>query len=783
MAWDGVRAVTPERWSVLDAPLGAHRRGAKFTFSVYSRGASHVQLELFGAAFGASAKCTFQLTKGADDVFRGEFEGLDPLTLYGYRAWGPNWTFDESWAPGSAAGFVSDVDDQGNRFNPNKLLMDPYARELSHDSESPQLSALGHDGSMYGSGQGLYAGAGHQVIRRQFDTAPFAPKSVLICDTTNTGTKAAIPQKDSIIYEAHVRGLTKHPSTSRLESILRQEHGFDAVRNIPAEYRGTYKGAAYMAPYLKALGITTLELLPIHEASNETNTDDTQNPHPEFEAPRGNYWGYQTYGFFAPDRRYAFDQSLGGPTREFKEMVRVFHEHGIEVYLDVVFNHTAEGGLWDGDENTAELLAFRGLDNATYYALAGGNRHYWVSTGCGNNLNCSDPVVQRFIVDSLEYWSSTMGVDGFRFDLATVLGRDELFHFDFRGGSPLLSQIAELAARHTIEVVAESWDTSASTVGGFPTGWAEWNGRFRDVLRRFCRGDLGLVHQFAGVVNGDYDSFADQGGPHKSVNFLVAHDGFTLLDLVSYNHKNNLQAWPFGPSDGGNDDNLAWDTAGIRELRRQRLRNFVTLQMFARGVPMIVAGDEFGRTQNGNNNPYKIDSVGTWQNYAAIASASPTAIPTEGKGAYHDNFGTHQSGHNGWFRFNQRLIQLRHAHVALRQDKYGDFDPEGGNDVTMLFTGPNGSRDLYHPRALQWLVHGGAVGDVDFALLINMSNDGEGFVLPNHNGPNWQRLIDTAAWAEPNDNHWLDTPDPEPYREGATYWVHPLSVVVFRARK
>lgn len=778
MDWDGVRAVAPEGWSRLTTPLGAHWRDDTVTFAVYSRNATRVQLELFEEAVGAYAKRTFELQKGDDDTFRGVIRGLPPNSLYGYRCWGPNWSFDETWTPGSNAGFVTDVDDSGNRFNPNKLLIDPYARELSHDPETPELATLGHHAGMYGSGQGLYAGYGlTPVVRRVFDTAPYAPKGILVVDSTPTGTKPRIPQKDSIIYEAHLRGLTKHPSTSRLESILANEHGFDAVKNIPPEYRGTYKGAAYLAPYLRALGITILELLPIHEASNELNTEE---PSHDFDTPSGNYWGYMNYGYFAPDRRYAFDRSPGGPTREFKEMIRAFHEHGVEVYLDVVFNHTAEGGIWDSDPNSAEVLSFRGLDNASYYALVGeANHYYWVSTGCGNNLNCSNPAVQKFILDSLEYWATSMGVDGFRFDLATVLGRDQLFHFDFRGGAPMLSQIADLAERLGIEVVAESWDTSASTVGGFPTGWAEWNGRFRDVLRRFCRGDLGLAQDFAGVVNGDYANFADQGGPHKSINFIVAHDGFTLLDLVSYNQKHNLQAWPFGPSDGGNDDNLAWDSAGLHGLRRQRLRNFLVLQMFARGVPMIGGGDEYGRTQNGNNNPYKIDSVGTWHNYAAIGSASPTAIPTEGRGAYHDNFGTHASGHNGWFRFVERVIRLRKSHPCLRQATYGDFDPNGGGDVTMLFRGPNGACELYHSNALQWLIYGQSVGDTDFALLVNTSTDGITFALPQHKGPGWRRIIDTADWAERNDNHWLDEPDPTLFTQSSDYWVSPHSVVVF----
>lgn len=780
--WSNIRAVEPREWGTLRAPLGAHVRENTVSFAVYSANATHVQLELFDRAIGSAAGRTFLMQQCADNIFRAQITNLPLGTMYGYRCWGPNWLRSAQWTPGSIYGFITDVDRNGNRFNPNKLLLDPYARELSHDRETKELSQLGHHAEMYGSGPGLYTGFGHTpVVRRVFDTGPFAPKSVLIHDTTHVGQKPQLAAKDAVIYEAHVRGLTRHPSASRLEAILKNEPGFSDTKNVPPEYRGTYRGAAYMAPYLKALGVTTVEFLPVHEAANDLNTEEIPEDRVECEAPHGNYWGYMTYGYFAPDRRYAYDQSPGGPTREFKEMVRSFHAHGIEVYLDVVFNHSGEGGLWeDGDWSTAEVLFFRGLDNATYYALAGdGNRDYWVSTGCGNNLNCSNPAVQKLIVDSLVYWTVEMGVDGFRFDLATVLGRQELYDYAFRAGAPLLTTIAQLAESHQIEVIAEAWDTASSNVGSFPCGWAEWNGRFRDVLRRFCRGEANLVHEFAEVVNGDYHAFADQGGPHKSINFIVAHDGFTLLDLVSYNVKSNEQPWPFGPTDGGSDNNLSWDSGGSHSLRRQRLRNFLVLQMFARGVPMVVGGDEYGRTQNGNNNPYKLDSVATWHNYSAINTPCPTAIPTEGPGTYHDNFGRYPKPYNGWFRFFRHVLNMRANHVALRQNQYGDFNPNAGHDVTMCFVAPDGSPALWHPSAVQWQIYGLSVNDTNFVLLVNMSQSDVAFTIPADTSRRpWRRLIDTAAWAETHDNYW-SPPAALLFTSGETYTVPALSVAVF----
>jgi glycogen operon protein len=628
---------------------------------------------------------------------------------------------------------------------------------------------------MYATGGGDYKGA----ICREYDTGKWSPKGIVLAsDSTSTGTRPRIPPRNAIIYEAHVRGLTKHPSASRLEKILRGIEGFEKVVNVPEEYRGTYRGAAYMAKYLKALGFTTIELLPVHETGNDNNPDDR---------PGGNFWGYMTFGYFAPDRRYAHDKSPGGPTREFKEMVRAFHDEGMEVYLDVVYNHTGEGGNW-GSNDVTGFVSFGGFDVTQYYQLTDGGYLVDGATGCGNQLNFSKEVTRDLVFDSLTYWLDEMGIDGFRFDLAPVLGRTPDAHDRERWGEqkrfvqkhPLLLEIEELGRARDVEMIAEAWDIWGYEVGNFPAGWGEWNGRYRDAIRRFCKGD-GNTFDFVERVNGDYHNFNDQGGPQKSINFIVAHDGFTLMDLVSYNGKNNLNPWPFGPSDGGNDSNDSWDSGGDRALRRQRLRNFWAVQFLSRGVPMTVYGDEFGRTQNGNNNPYNIDSVATWNNYDSIATRSPARVSTGYFEAYHDNFGTGTNAdeRNPLFVFAAYVARLRGARPALKQRVYGSFFLDDGDNVTYLFRGTDGKRSLdRHDRCVWLLIDGSAVGDRDFLVLINMYSRPVSFSIPLvPDKYRWVRIIDTASWAEPEYNCWS-------IERGATidagdYEVHPFSIAVF----
>ena len=739
--------------------------------AVYSKNATKVLLEIYSTAYGEDAVYDYWMEKGSDNFWRAELDDVPAGTLYAFRVWGANWTFDESWERGnSSAGFVSDYDSIGSRFNPNKVLFDPYAREISHDKSDP--AALGtYDNGMYGTGAEIYEG----TERRNFDTGKYAPKSVVVVDNTGYGTKPAIPQQDAIIYETHVRGLTKHSSSANLSSILSGIDGFEDVENIPAAYQGTYKGAGMMAPYLKALGINTVELLPVHESDNDANPND---------APGGNYWAYMTYGYFAPDRRYSYDKSYGGPTKEFKEMVKAFHDEGIEVYLDVVFNHSGEGGPWYGDKdnyNTAELTFMRGFDCSEYYCLVPKTiGAHWESTGCGNNLRCDNKVVQDLIMDSLTYWIDEMGVDGYRFDLAPVIGRE----FDsgsgnwyFNPNSQILSDIAALGASKNAEMIAEAWDTRGDgyQVGNFPSGWGEWNGRFRDAIRGYVNtGNRGAVNDY---INGDYNNFYDQGGPHKTVNFVVAHDGFTLADLCSYegagNALNGTLTWPFGPSDGGNGDYNSLGFGHDPVMKRQAARNYIALQMISRGVPMIVYGDEFSRTQNGNNNPYNIDSVATWNNYNMINTTSPHTVPTGGGGAYHNNFGTFNNTRNvnGNFMFMKYMLNLRASEPALRQTDY---------DVSYDFKKEDGIKTLTDGDRCVWIkINGSSVtGGSDYLVFSNMYTQKIDFTVPTPaSGKKWVIIADTASWAEPSYNCW------NPLTQDAysgEYSVNAWSVVILK---
>ncbi|MDO5734862.1 MAG: alpha-amylase family glycosyl hydrolase [Propionibacteriaceae bacterium] len=738
-----------DSWSKAEWPLGAHVRSDGVTFAIHAPAATRVQLEFFDEAVGAEAGRTYLPAKGPDGVWRAKIAGVLVGTMYGYRVWGRNWPYRVAWKPGSGAGYVSDRDKKGNRFNPNKVLFDPYAFEISHTMYSDAIRDLGVDNGVFGSGGDDYDG----VPRRQVDTAPYAPKGVIISDTTALLPKPRIPSERSSIYEAQVQQLCGHPSVTRLGQLLANEPGFEDVVDIPQEYVGTYKGAGMMASYLKALGFTALELLPVHETNaSESGVEGFTNA-----------WGYMTLSFFSPNRQYAHDKSLGGPTREFKEMINAFHEVGMEVYLDVVYNHTAEGGNWNNDVGTTGFTTLGGFGTAEYYVMTSDHRMVDGATGTSNQLNYSSLAARALVMDSLIYWTRVMGVDGFRFDLATVLGRlpaeaapdDWDAQKRFFSDHPLLVQIADFADREQIEVIAEAWDMWGYEVGNFPAGWAEWNGRYRDTVRKFLKGD-GNTSSFLDMMNGDHRHFGDTGGPQNTINFVDAHDGFNIADLVSYQEKNNNLPSPFGPSDGGSDDNSSWDSGGDQVLRRQRARNFWTILFLSRGVPMVVAGDEFGRTQNGNNNPWALPSVAMRNNYEMIPTNSPQAVPVadEVDAFYHDNFGTFNTadGVNGLFRFATFIANLRQNHDSLQQKQYGDLVADN-KDVSYLYHSPNLTA---HPaegdRALSIFIN--SEGD-NFWMMINMSGSPVDFRVPiAERGRVWRRLIDTHSWAESHHNFW-----------------------------
>ncbi|MCA0178456.1 MAG: glycogen-debranching protein [Actinobacteria bacterium] len=745
-------ALDADTWAGANWPLGAHYDAASSstTFAVAAPSAARVRLDLYSRPTGTEPVSTVDLHRGEDGIWRSRMGGVGAGAHYGYRVWGPGWEVDPAWTPGSTAGFVSDLGPRGERFNPNKLLTDPYAREISHSPASPAVVEAGADGGVFGWGPRDYRGK----ALREWDTGPYAPKAIVVADATSTGTKPRIEAQDAVVYEAHVRNLTLHPSARQLASHLRAMPGFGAVGDIPERLQGTYAGAALLAPYLKALGVTAIELLPVHESSgSELHTSGASN-----------HWGYMTLGFFAPNRQYAADQSAGGPTREFKAMVADFHEAGIEVYLDVVYNHTGEGGTW-GDLDTVGFTSFGGFSTTDYYVLTDEGVLVDGATGCGNQTDLSSPVTQRLVLESLAYWCDEMGVDGFRFDLAPVLGRmpdaapREAWDHQrrFFTDHPLLLAIRDFANAREIEVIAEAWDLWGYEVGNFPDGWAEWNGRYRDGVRRFLKGD-GNTGDFMAMMNGDYQGFRDQGGPQRSINFVTAHDGFCLLDLVGYDGKLNGQPWPFGPSDGGSDSNDSWGSGGNQALVRQRMRNVVVALFLARGVPMLCSGDEFARTQNGNNNPYNLNTIGMWNNWSAVATNAPTQVPVGVDGAaYHDTFGTAGSpaGVNPQLVFTTFLATLRRDHPGLRQRSYGD-DELGGDDVSYVYFQPDAAD---HPangdRALRLWIDGTAVGAADLLVLINMADEPVRFGVPA--GPDtvaWRRIIDTATHFEAGYNCW-----------------------------
>jgi len=763
--------VNPSSWGSATWPLGATftaGAGSTLEIGVYSANATNMVLEVYLADTGSDAAYDYTLEKGSDNIWRAAIANAPANTLYAFRAWGPNWPVNSSWARGnSAAGFISDCDSSGNRFNPNKVLFDPYARELSHNTWTPAMQAAGEDYAMYTSGGAnvssseTYSGplsGGTVVDARIVDDGHWAPKSVAVIDSTPTGTKPNISQKDAIIYEAHVKGLTEHPSSISLTTLLNPYSGFQDAANVPDSLRGTYAGAAYMAGYLKDLGFNTIEFLPLHESDNAD--DSTTAP----STSGGGYWCYWTYGFFAPDRRYSSNQSLGGPTAEFKQMVAAFHNAGIEVYLDVVYNHTGEGGVWDtSTAQQAELTFLRGLDNASYYTLVSGTpQFYWVSTGVGTNVNAGSAPAQKLITDSLTYWTTVMGVDGYRFDEAAELGRNGSSNFS--SSSTLLQSIASLATTYGLKIVAEPWDgNDGGEIGNFPAGWACWNGNYRDSIRLYMTGNYNGYGNGAGGLGwadafyGDQAKMAAEGGPQKSVNFIVCHDGFNMTDVVSYGTAPASLTWPFGPeAEGGTDNSSSW--GGNQTLRRQAIRDFWVYQVLSRGVPMMVWGDEFGRTVNGNNNAYNIDSVATWNNYNMIGTNSPDAIPTDdtsgGTMPYDNNLGTFSSPINANFAFLQYLLHLRHNHVAFRQQDY--------TSEAISFTNSDGSAFTQSNTAsVEIYVHGSQVGDDDFLVLSNMSPSALTYMVPaGPSGTHWARIIDTNSSSEGNSNFWSLTTGP-----------------------
>lgn len=647
-------------------PLGATFDGRGVNFAVFSENATKIELCLFDAD-GLREIGKIALPERTGSVWHGYLPELPSGALYGYRAHGP---FDP---------------DHGHRFNPNKLLADPYARSFHGDWTAVKQLLEPSEA----------ANAPCAV-----DSAPFVPKSIVPePDKPWSGTPSPRrPWSETVIYEAHVKGLTRlHP-------------------DIPEDIRGTYEalGSDPVIDHLKDLGVTALELLPVHAFLDDG-----------FLVERGlsNYWGYNTLGFFALEPRYFGPKGAAG----FGEAVDRLHAAGIEVILDVVYNHTAEG------DQRGPTLSFRGLDNASYYQLqAGRPRHYVNDTGCGNTMNISHPFGLRLVLDSLRYWVTVMGIDGFRFDLATTLGR-EVHGFDARGS--FFDAIRQDPVLCQCKLIAEPWDIGPGgyQLGSFPAEWGEWNDTFRDNARRFWRGDAHAAQDLAGSFLGTAPIFDRPGRkPFSSINFVSAHDGFTLADLTRYNEKHNQANGENGADGHGHNlsDNcgVEGDTADpdILNMRARRVRNLLATAFLSQGTPMLLAGDEFGRTQRGNNNTYCQDNETSWLDWA--------------------------NADRDLLDFARRLIVLRRQHPVLRQGSYlhGNERADGNPDVIWSGLG-GGALNWRDPRlngfCLQ--VWGAAENETphsDTALIVvNGGDDTRQLILPEAGVSQWERALDTSA--------------------------------------
>ena len=661
-------------------PRGATWTGLGVNFALFSATATKVELCLFDDD-GEKEIERIELPEHTDEVWHGFLPDARPGTIYGYRVHGP-------YEP-----------DNGHRFNPNKLVLDPYAKAIVGQlCWGPELF-----------GYQLESGDDRTFDDR--DSAPLMLKSRVVDPAFTWGQvqKPNVPWDRTIIYELHVRGLTQlHPE-------------------VPEHLRGTFRGLVHpsVIDHFHALGVTAVELLP-----TQTYVDDP------FLVDKGlvNYWGYNTLCFFAPRRRYSSVQDFA--FAEFKEMVARLHDAGIEVILDVVYNHTAEGN------ERGPTLSFKGIDNASYYRLLPDQQRYYINdTGTGNTVNLSHPRVLQMVTDSLRYWVEEMRVDGFRFDLGTILGRE---HHGFDESGAFLDSCRQDPVLSSVKLIAEPWDCGPGgyQVGGFPPGWAEWNDQYRDVMRRFWKGDEGLLAPFATRLTASSDIFNRRGRkPWASVNFVTAHDGFTLNDLVSYNDKHN-EANGEDNRDGHNA-NYSWnhgiegptDDPGIRALRLRQKKNFLATLLLSQGTPMLTAGDEFGRTQFGNNNAYCQDNEVSWVNWDRNEDGAELC------------------------QFVQRLTELRRNYAVLRRSRFftGEWNEDiGVCDATWLdphgnLMGPEQWHDA-KAKCLGVVFDGRAQvsgirkrgSDATMLLIVNAHHDVVLFTLPRVTAGNaWLRLIDT----------------------------------------
>ncbi len=670
-------------WPGRPYPLGATCQPEGTNFALWSREAQAVELCLIDeASDGTLTERRMALPERASDVWFGFVPGVRPGQQYGYRVHGP-------WAP-----------ERGDRFNPDKLLIDPYAKAL-HGEFVPDDAVLGSTPE-------------DDLRRDDRDSAPYVPRSVVVDATYDWGgdVRPGTALTDSVIYEMHVKGFTRlHPG-------------------VPEHLRGTYAGLAHPAAieHLTGLGITAVELLPVQAFLDEI---------PLLRRGLVNYWGYNSIGFFAPEARYCSGDTRGGQVDEFRDMVKALHAAGIEVILDVVYNHTAEGN------SEGPTVSFRGIDNASYYRLHSGV-HYTDVTGCGNTLDASAPQVVQLVLDSLRYWVEEMHVDGFRFDLATALARSRYGEFD--PTSAFLTAARQDPVLSQVKLIAEPWDVGLGgyQVGRFPPPFAEWNDRFRQGVRDFWRGAGASVRELSTRLAGSSDLYGRR-GPAASLNYVTSHDGFTLRDLVSYEHKHN-EANGEGNRDGSDDNSSSncgvegdTDDAVVLACRGRRARNLLTTLLLSTGVPMLVAGDEMGRTQHGNNNAYCQDNDLSW---------------------LHWDLSQEQQS---MLAFTRELLRLRNTHPVLRRRSHWQGTrsrPDGPKDVTWY--GPEGreaTSALWHDSAMQTLgmlvsgdglrergAHGEPIRDRSFLFIAHSGGEPAKFSLPDEQWVHsYAILLDTAT--------------------------------------
>jgi isoamylase len=667
-------------------PFGATLTPRGTQFSVFSRNATAISLLLFSDPQDSAPEYEINLDPKLNktgDVWHVEVEGVGPGTFYLYRVDGP-------YQP-----------EKGHRFNPNKLLLDPYVKAVTGNFTWNLADARGFDPSSL---------EGDLSFSTSSDVSGM-PKGIVVSDQFDwQGDKPLNrPLRFSVIYETHVRSLTLHPSSG-------------------VRHPGTFRGVAEKIPYLKDLGITAVELLPVQEF------DELEN---ELVNPRTgerlqNYWGYSTISFFAPKGRYSSAGALGQQVVEFKEMVQALHSAGIEVILDIVFNHTAEG------DETGPTLCFRGLDNSIYYILDEDKRLYKNYSGCGNTTNCNHPIVRTLIQDCLHYWVVEMHVDGFRFDLGSVLGRDSSGRI--MENPPILERIAEDPVLRNTKIIAEAWDAAgAYQVGSFPGGrWAEWNDRYRDDVRRYWRGDPGSVSHLATRLSGSSDLYLRDGRkPFHSINFITSHDGFTLNDLVSYARKHNEEngegnrdGWDYNLSRNYGAEGPS-DNPVVEEVRNRQVKNFLTTLLLSLGTPMLLGGDEIRRTQKGNNNPYCQNNGISWFDWTSLER------------------------HRDIHRFCREVIAFRMRHLAfLRPEFYSGKDSSHNRmpDIAWFTEDGEPADWLAARRTLALMIDGNKADtaadrdDNDFFIMSNASRRDVLFTLaPIPPGKEaWYRAIDTS---------------------------------------